>query len=84
MIAMGNLVKADPKRNFLLVMNLSDTAVFIGSAETLTTGNGLRLNPHGGSVAYDERTHGRFPKNRWNVVSSADTKAVLVQEGRIV
>lgn len=74
------IVKADPKRVFLLIQNTSDTDVRISTKPTVTTSIGIKLVAVTGDIAYSKRDHGSLVTRAFFGVTSADNKVIQVQE----
>lgn len=78
--AVVRLVKNNPKRVALIIMNRSDVSVFISTKRTVTVATGFKLEQTAGSVTYTRRDFGFLPSKEFFVVTSANTKTIVVQE----
>lgn len=78
--ATGEVLAANPNRKYVLLVNDSDTTIYlkIGSAATLN--QGIRLNANGGSYEMCA-IYGNLDMRVINAISSAEGKTLLVTEG---
>lgn len=67
------LCAANPKRRFLFVQNLGDAAVYILSAQNLTTSDGIKVAATTGTYTNDDST------NEYWIVADSDTQDVRVE-----
>lgn len=80
MIAITEIVRADPKRVFLLIQNRSDTDIFISTKPNVTTSTGIKLVALTGDIAYSRRDHGSLVTRAFFAVSAADSKVLTIQQ----
>lgn len=75
----GRLVKGDPDRVELTIVNLGTQTVFLSIRATVSTINGILIPPNGGmTVLVDE--DGEMVAYEWFAVSSSGTQQLFVQE----
>ena len=80
MIAITEIVKADPKRVFMLIQNRSDADIFISTKPNVTTSTGIKLVAITGDIAYSRRDHGSLVTRAFFAVAAADTKVLTIQQ----
>ena len=80
MIAVTEIVRADPKRVFMLIQNRSDTDIFVSTKPNVSTSTGIKLVALTGDLAYSRRDHGSLVTRAFFAVSSADTKVLTIQQ----
>lgn len=73
------LAAANLNRTYLLIINDSDTAVYLKFGATAVANEGIRLNASGGSLEISE-VNGNLDNRVVNGISTAITKLVLIAE----
>lgn len=81
--AVQQIVPHNPKRAYLLIMNISDTACKISTKKTVTTAKGFPLAQLTGNATFEYIKHANLCTQEWYGISSAATKVVTVLEGFI-
>lgn len=74
------LVRSNPTRMRISIINDSDTIVYLTRGESARLNTGIRLNAHGGSLIDEPDTLGRLYTGPWSVISSAAGKNICVSE----
>ena len=73
-------VAANAKRNYLLIINDSDTVVYLAFGEAAVANKGVRLNANGGSYEMSER-FGNLHQGAVNCINASGTKVLCGVEG---
>ncbi len=76
----AEILPANPERVYALIVNDSDTIVYLGLGVAAAMNEGIRLNAAGGSYEMSERLGNLFT-GAVNAISSAAGKKLLVTEG---
>ena len=74
------IAQNNPDRLFLLVVNLSDTDLYLGFFADVSPTKGILLAKSGGSVTLTAAEDGELVGYEITVYSSADSKAIFVLE----
>jgi hypothetical protein len=69
---------ANTSRNYLLIQNISDTAMYVGIGYTPTTTTGLLLSASGGGIVFETSF---IPTQAINVLCATTGKAFVAWEG---
>lgn len=77
------VAKYNPKRAYLLIMNISDTACRISTKSTVTTSKGLPLAQNTGNATFEYIKHGNLSIQEWYGISSGASKDLTILEGFI-
>lgn len=74
------ILRNDPNRLAATIVNLSNSAVYVLDARTVSATNGIRISPGGGTATliYDEDFHSTGWE--WFAIADAAASAVLVRE----
>lgn len=67
-------------RTYLLLVNDSDTTIYLGIGATAVVNKGIRLNANGGSFEMLRDVGGNFSHQAVNAISTAAGKNLTVQE----
>lgn len=70
----------NPDRLFLLVINLSDTALYLGFFPDVSATKGILLAATGGMASFSAEEDGELVGYEFSIYSSADNKAIFVFE----
>lgn len=63
------LIKPDSERVFLLVVNLSVNAMYLGFDEQVSSSRGIKLSPNGGFIIYNARDDFILPTRGFHIVA---------------
>lgn len=74
------VVKGNPDRVGLIIINLGANDVFIALNNTVSTTNGIKLPNSGGNVTMTLRDDFTLPSREWDGIASGGTSAVYVLE----
>lgn len=80
-VASGVAIAANKDRTYLLLVNDSDSVIYIGIGATAVLNKGIRLNPGGGSYEFSPR-FGNLSKAAINAISSGASKNLMITEGQ--
>jgi hypothetical protein len=79
-IATTEILPANVNRKYAIIINDSDTIIYLGTGEAAVLNQGIRINPNGGS--YEMSTaNGNLTLGAINGISSVAGKNVLPSEG---
>lgn len=79
-VATTEILPANANRKYALIVNDSDTVIYLGTGEAAVPNQGIRLNPNGGSYEMCA-ANGNLTLGAINGISSVAGKNVLPTEG---
>ena len=79
-LASTEAVAENGSRTYLLIVNDSDTVVYLAIGATAVVGKGIRRNANGGSFEMLRDVGGNFSHQVVNAISSAAGKILTIQE----
>lgn len=78
--ASAQIVAADPLRRALILVNDSDSPIYISQGQTAIVNKGIRLNANGGAYEHDVKKYG-LPTGDFYGISTGSSKNLTVTEG---
>jgi len=79
-VAYGVALAANPNRKYALIINDSDTTIYIAIGTSAILNTGIRLNANGGSFEMTAK-HGNLDVRVINCICSVATKKLIITEG---
>lgn len=79
-IGIANVAKNNPDRLSLVIMNLSDTNVYISPDKNPSASHGILIQANGGFFSMNAKDDGALVGYEWNVYCTAATKRLFVLE----
>jgi len=81
----GTVIDSDPDRLGLLVMNLSTNTVFVGIENNISSTNGIRLGPSGGSISFNVEDDGMILTRRiYGLATGAGSSVYTLSLSRFI
>lgn len=81
-VATAEAVAANGERKYLLLVNDSDSVIYLGVGFDAVLNKGIRLNANGGAFEMLRDVGGNFSMQAVNAISTGAGKNLTVQEAR--
>jgi hypothetical protein len=73
-------VRDNPYRRKIVLVNDSDTVIYVSKFDVAVINAGIRLNANGGAVVDEPDQKGYIYTGPWSAISTAATKRLCIQE----
>lgn len=80
-VASGSVLAANADRNYALIINDSDTAMYIKLGATAVVNQGIRLNSNGGAYEMSAKAGNVYKGAIYGIHAGSGNKVALITEG---